>query len=449
MMIFKKAIPRRTFLQGIGATLALPLLDGMVPAFAAVGDKQPATRLSFVYIPNGIIMDQWTPASEGAAFEMTPILESMAPYRDQMLVLSGLACENANALPGEGGGDHERGSGAFLTGVHPKKTGGADIQAGTSIDQIAARSLGDQTELSSLELTLDFAEFVGGCDPGYSCAYTNTISWRSPTTPIPMENNPRAVFERLFGPSDTTDPAERQARMRKDRSILDAVSEDVARLVTGLGPTDRRKLTEYLDAVRDVERRIQRAEEQSSQELPSLVRPVGIPATFEEHIKLMYDLQVLAYQTDKTRVISFLVAREQSTRAYPEIGIHDPHHPLTHHSGDQEKIAKVVEIQKYHARMFSYFLEKLRATPDGDGNLLDHTMIVYGGSISNANVHWHFDLPILLMGGGSGQLRGGRHLRYPKDTPVTNLFLTLLDKMGGPTDSFGDSTGKLDVLNVA
>ncbi|MGH9785916.1 MAG: DUF1552 domain-containing protein, partial [Terriglobia bacterium] len=348
MMIFKKAIPRRAFLQGVGATLALPLLDGMVPAMAAVGDKR-ATRLSFVYIPNGIIMDKWTPATEGAAFEMTPILEPLAPYRDQLLVLSGLDCKNANPQPGEGGGDHERGSGAFLTGVHPKKTGGADIHAGTSVDQIAAKELGNQTELASLELTLDFAEFVGGCDPGYSCAYTNTISWRSPTTPIPMENNPRAVFERLFGASDTTDPAERLARIRKERSILDAVSQDVARLVTGLGATDRRKLTEYLDAVRDVERRIQKSEEQSSQELPSLARPVGIPATFEEHIKLMFDLQVLAYQSDKTRVITFLLAHEQSTRAYPEIGIHDPHHPLTHHSGDQEKIAKVIQIQMYHA----------------------------------------------------------------------------------------------------
>ena len=449
MMIFKKAIPRRTFLQGVGATLALPLLDGMVPAMAAVGDSKAATRLSFVYIPNGIIMDQWTPATEGAAFEMTPILEPLAPYRDQMLVLSGLDCKNANSQPGEGGGDHERGSGAFLTGVHPKKTGGADIQAGTSVDQIAAAELGKQTELASLELTLDFAEFVGGCDPGYSCAYTNTISWRSPTTPIPMENNPRAVFERLFGASDTTDPAERLARIRKERSILDAVSQDVARLVTGLGTNDRRKLTEYLDAVRDVERRIERAEEQSSQELPSLVRPVGIPATFEEHIKLMFDLQVLAYQTDKTRVITFLLAHEQSTRAYPEIGIHDPHHPLTHHSGDQEKIAKVIQIQMYHARMFSYFLERMRATPDGDGNLLDHTMIVYGGSISDANVHKHEDLPILLMGGGDGRIKGGRHVRYPKDTPVANLFLTLLDKMGAPAESFGDSTGKADLLDVA
>jgi len=448
MMIFKKAIPRRTFLKGVGATLALPLLDGMVPAMAAVGDKR-ATRLSFVYIPNGIIMDKWTPATEGAGFAMTPILEPLASYQDQMLVLSGLDCKNANPQPGEGGGDHERGSGAFLTGVHPKKTGGADIQASTSIDQIAAKELGNLTELASLELTLDFAEFVGGCDPGYSCAYTNTISWRSPTTPIPMENNPRGVFERLFGSSDTTNPAERLARIRKDRSILDAVSQDVARLVTGLGPTDRRKLTEYLDAVRDVERRIQKAEEQSSQELPSMTRPVGIPATFEEHYKLMADLQALAFQADKTRVITFLVAHEQSTRAYPEIGIPDPHHPLTHHSGDQEKIAKVIQIQTYHAKMFSYFLEKMRSTPDGDGSLLDHMMIVYGGSISDANVHKHEDLPILLIGGGDGSIKGGRHLRYPKDTPVTNLFLTLLDKMGARTENFGDSTGKVDLLSVA
>jgi len=445
MMIFKKAIPRRTFLKGVGATLALPLLDGMVPAMAAVGDSKGVNRLSFVYVPNGIIMDKWTPATEGAGFEMTPILEQIAPFRDQMMVLSGLDCKGANPQKGEGGGDHERGSGAFLTGSHPKKTGGADIQSGTSVDQIAAQELGKQTELASLELTLDFAEFVGGCDPGYSCAYTNTLCWRTPTTPIPMENNPRAVFERLFGSSDTTDPAERTARIRKERSILDAIAQDVTRLQTGLGAADRRKLTEYLEAVRDVERRIAKAEQQSAQELPTLARPVGIPATFQEHYELMTDLQALAFQTDKTRVITFLVAHEQSTRPYPEIGIPDPHHPLTHHSGDQEKIAKVVQIQTYHAKMFSYFLEKMRSTPDGDGTLLDHMMIVYGGSISDANVHKHEDLPILLMGGGDGRLKGGRHVRYPKDTPVTNLFLTMLDNLGVHTESFGDSTGHLTV----
>ena len=445
MMIFKKAIPRRTFLKGVGATLALPLLDGMVPAMAAVGDSQRVNRLSFVYVPNGIIMDKWTPATEGAGFEMTPILEQIAPFRDNMLVLSGLDCKHANPQPGEGGGDHERGSGAFLTGSHPKKTGGADIQAGTSVDQVAAQELGKQTELASLEITLDFAEFVGGCDPGYSCAYTNTLCWRTPTTPIPMENNPRAVFERLFGSSDTTDPAERLARIRKERSILDAIAEDVTRLQTGLGSADRRKLTEYLEAVRDVERRIAKAEQQSAQELPTLARPVGIPATFQEHYELMADLQALAFQTDKTRVITFLVAHEQSTRPYPEIGIPDPHHPLTHHSGDQEKIAKVVQIQTYHAKMFSYFLEKMRSTPDGDGSLLDHMMIVYGGSISDANVHKHEDLPILLLGGGDGRIKGGRHVRYPKDTPVSNLFLALLDNLGVTKESFGDSTGHLSV----
>jgi hypothetical protein len=444
-MIFKKAIPRRTFLKGVGATLALPLLDGMVPAMAAVGDSKRVNRLSFVYVPNGIIMDKWTPATEGAGYQMTPILEEIASFRDQMLVLSGLDCKNANSQPGEGGGDHERGSGAFLTGAHPKKTAGADIQAATSVDQIAGMELGKQTELASLEVTLDFAEFVGGCDPGYSCAYTNTLCWRSPTTPIPMENNPRALFERMFGASDTTDPAARLARAQKDRSILDAVSQDVARLVTGLGAADRRKLTEYLDAVRDVERRIQKAEEASSQELPTLARPVGIPATFEEHYKLMTDLQVLAYQADKTRVITFLVAHEQSTRPYPEIGIADPHHPLTHHSGNAEKIAKVIQIQTYHAKMFSYYLERMRSTPDGDGSLLDHMMIVYGGSISDANVHKHEDLPILLLGGGDGRIKGGRHVRYPQDTPVANLFLTLLDNLGIHTESFGDSTGHLTI----
>jgi len=450
MMIFKKAIPRRAFLRGLGATIALPLLEGMVPAFATERDvaaKAP-TRLSFVYVPNGIIMDKWTPKTEGAAFEFTPILEPLASFRDRLLVLSGLAHNAANLQPGESGGPHARGGAAFLTGIHLKRTEGAGLHGGISVDQIVAKELGQHTQLASLELALDSTEFVGVCDGDYSCAYTNTISWRTPTTPMPMENNPRGVFERLFGDSDSTDPASRLTRIQEDRSILDWVSEDSARYLRKLGPSDRSKLTEYLDAIRDVERRIKLAEEQASRELPTLERPPGIPATFAEHAKLMFDLQLLAYQGDLTRVITFMMGREITTRSYREIGIPDPHHPLTHHSGDAGMIAKVVQINTYHAKTFASFLERLRATPDGDGSLLDHLMIVYGGAISDANIHRHDDLPILLVGGGGGRIKGGRHLAYPKDTPMTNLYLTLLDMLGMPLENLGDSSGKLELLAV-
>ena len=450
MIITKKFIPRRTFVRGIGATLALPLLDAMVPAAAAMRytAAKPKARMAFVFVPNGIIMDKWTPAAEGAAFELTSILEPLAPFRDRLLVLSGLDHNTAHALEGEGAGDHARSSSTFLTGVHPKKTEGRDIQAGISVDQIAAKELGKHTQLASLELALESTEVVGTCDNGYSCAYTNTLSWRTPKTPMPMENHPRAVFERLFGDSDSTDPGERLARIQEDRSILDLVSQEVARLLKGLGATDRTKLTEYLDAIRDVERRIRMAEGQSSQELPALDRPAGVPATIEEHTKLMFDLQVLAYQADLTRVITFMMGRETSMQVYRDIGIANPYHQLSHHQNDPEKIAKVLQIDIFHTKMFAYFLEKLRSTPDGDGSLLDHSMIVYGAGLSDGNLHLHTDLPILLAGGGAGQIKGDRHLRYPKGTPMTNLFLTMLDMMGLPMENFGDSTGKLELLSV-
>jgi hypothetical protein len=449
MMIFKKALPRRTFLRGMGATLALPLMDGMVPALAAQGTAKSPTRLSFIYVPNGIIMEKWTPAAVGAAFEMTPILAPLAPFRDNVLVLSGLVANGARALAGEGAGEHARASATFLSGVHPKKTEGTDLRAGISVDQIVAKRLGSGTQLASLEVALDSTEVVGTCDTGYSCAYSNTLCWRSETTPIPMENQPRAVFERLFGDSESTDPAERLARIQRRRSILDSLVEDTARLSTGLGPSDRAKLNEYLDAVRDVERRIEVAEEQSSRELPTFERPAGIPARFTEHCKLMMDLQVLAYQTDLTRVITFMIGREQNTRVYDELGFADAFHPLSHHQNDRAKIAKVVQINALHTQMFAYFLEKMRSTPDGDGSLLDHSIIVYGSAISDGNLHLHDNLPILVAGGGSGQLRGGRHIRYPDETPTTNLYLTLLDKLGIPLEKFGDSTGKLELLSVA
>ena len=450
MMIFRKAIPRRTFLRGLGTTLALPLLDGMVPAMAAQRDTaaKPVVRLSVVYVANGVIMDKWTPAIEGAGFELTPILEPLAPFRDRILVLSGLAHNSGRALQGENTGDHARAGATYLTGVHPRKTEGADTRAGISVDQIAARELGKHTQLASLELALDSSELLGQCEAGYTCAYMNTLCWRTPTTPIPMENRPRAGFERLFGDNDSTDPAVRLRQIRTDRSILDSVTQKVARLLTGLGPTDRAKLTEYLDAVRDVERHIQMAEEQSSRELPTLERPPGVPSTFIEHAHLMIDLQVLAFQTDMTRVITFMTGREFGGRTYREIGIPDGHHSLTHHQYKQEKIDKVIRINIYHAKMFAYYLEKLQSTPDGDGSLLDHMVILYGSSLSDGNLHWHDNLPILLAGGGAGRIKGGRHLRYPQDTPMPNLLLTILDMLGVPVESLGDSTGKLDLLSV-
>lgn len=445
MFITKMHLSRRTFLRGAGATIALPLLDGMIPALTALGKTaaKPVCRFGVVYIPNGMMMPQWTPAAEGSQFAFKPIMEPLAPFRDRLVVLTGLVDKPAYAAPGEGGGDHARAAATFLSGVHAKKTEGRDIRAGVSVDQIAAQTLGQHTQLASLELALESTDLLGACDVGYSCAYSNTIAWRTETTPLPMENDPRAVFERLFGDSDTTDPAVRLARQREDHSILDAVTDKVAALQRRLGSGDRTKLTEYLEAVRDVERRIRKAEEHAARELPVVQRPAGIPDTFEEHAKLMFDLQVLAYQSDLTRVITFMMAREASQRAYPEIGVADPHHPLSHHQNKSEKLAKLAIINAFHARLFAHFLEKLRATPDGEGSLLDNVAIVYGAGMSDSNQHLHSDLPILLAGGAAGQIKGGRHLRYPEDTPVTNLLLTLLDKVGVPAESVGDSTGRL------
>ncbi len=445
MMIFKKAIPRRAFLRGVGTTLALPLLDSMVPAFAGALDSaaKPALRLSFVYVPNGIIMEQWTPKTEGAAFEMTPTLEPLAAFRDRMLVLTGLDNKAAVPPPGERlAGPHASAGGAFLTGVYPKPP----AQAGISVDQIAAKELGKHTQLASLELSLDSGETGAGADAADTDAYLNTMSWRSATTPLPVENNPRKVFERLFQDS-STDPAERLARIHEDRSVLDSVREEIARMLGAVGPGDRGKLNEYLEGIRDVERRIQKAEESSSRELLVMERPAGIPATYDEHSNLMADLQVLAFQADLTRVTTFLMAREKSERAYREIGLEEGHHALSHHDGDAAMMAKVARINAYHTRMFAYFLEKLRTTPDGEGSLLDHSIIYYGSSMSNGSGHNPRNVPIALLG-GAGRIKGGRHLRYPGGPPVTNLFLTLLDAIGAPVEKFGDSTGELELLSV-
>ena len=440
MIITRKAIPRRAVLRGIGATVALPLLDGMLPAFAS----QPASiaRLSIVFSPNGMNMDKWTPATEGAGFALSPTLEPLASFRQRLLVLSGLDNSIGDARPGEGeSAPHERAGGVFLTSVHPEREG----RAGISVDQLAGQELGRQTQLASLELGLHANDIVGQCEKGWSCAYMNTLSWRTPTTPLPVEYRPRAVFERLFGDSDSTDPAVRRARRQQDRSILDSVTEAAARLMRTVGPGDRARLTEYLEGMRDVERRIQRAEEQSAREIPAVDRPAGIPTSFDEHARLMFDLQALAFQTDLTRVITFMLGPEQSNRAYPEIGVPDVHHGLSHHLSDPQKLAKIAQIDAYHTTTFAYYLEKLQATPDGDGSLLDHSTILFGCSMSDGNDHLLQNLPIVLAGGGSGRLKGGRHLRYPKGTPVSNLYLTLLDTVGVSLDRFGDSTGRLDL----
>src|SRR5215472_14626491 len=411
--VTRKSIPRRTFLRGTGASLALPLLDAMTPAFAAPTDRP--IRLGFIEVPNGIMMDKFTPAIEGADFALTPVLEPLAEFRDRMSVLSGLDQATAKGLSFEVGGDHPRACTAWLTGTHCKMTSGADLRAGVSVDQIAAREFGKYTQLASLEVGLETAEIVGACESAYGCAYYNTISWRNDTTPLPMENRPRAIFERLFGDSGNIDPKAQLALRQEDRSILDAVTADVKKLRGKLGGPDRGKIDQYLDAVRDIERRMQLAEAQGSEhEVPHMGEPVGIPPVFSEYYRLMADLMVLAWQTDMTRVIAFQVGHEMSGRAYPEIGFGDAHHAVTHHQGDPEKIAKTIQINIFHTKLLSYYLGKLRETPDGDGSLLDHALILYGGSLSDGNLHLFTDLPLALFGNGIGGIKGGRHVRYPK-----------------------------------
>lgn len=442
MNIFKKTLPRRTLLRGLGASLALPLLDSMVPALSSASAQtaQPAKRLGVVYVPNGMAMKSWTPDAEGANFEITRILRPMAAYQDRMLVLSGLNGASSNA------GVHASASTRFLTGTIPARTE-SDLQAAVSIDQLVARQLGNQTQLGSLELALDQSDVFGSCDIGFSCQYTSTISWRDANTPLPMETNPRAVFERLFGDTGTTDPAVRLQRIRKDRSLLDAVTDRVAELNKKVSNGDRAKLDQYLDAVRDVERRIQLAEAQSHRELPEVDQPAGIPRTYEEHAKLMFDMQVLAYQTDLTRVITFMMGRELSGRTYAEIGVPDSHHPTSHHRDDPTLYEKVTKINEFHTSLFAYYLNKLDDTPDGNGSLLDNMLMLYGAGMSDSNRHANTGLPLVLLGGGSGSVKGGRHLRYSEGTPISNLHLTMLDKMGLPLDKIGNSTNALNLLS--
>ena len=442
MIITKKAISRRALLRGVGAAIALPLLDGMVPAFAS-GLAKPTRRLGVVYVPMGVAMHDWTPTVEGGAFELTRILKPLEPFRDRMLVLSRLDSDPALARAGEPGAGHARTPPAFTTATHAKATEGADVEAGISIDQIAAAAFGQDTQLASLELGLESADFAGSCDIGYSCIYSTTLAWRNPTTPLPVEHNPRAVFERLFGDDPNTDRATRLARLRKDRSVLDVLREDVARLQRDVGAADRVKLSDYLEAIRDVERRIQKAEEQSDRELPTLERPGGVPETFEEHAKLMFDLQVLAYQADLTRVITFMVGKELSSRTYPQIGVREGHHVVSHHQHNPETLEMQAKINLLQTTLLAYYLTKLEATADGEGSLLDHMMILYGSGMSNSQAHDPLNLPVLLLGGGSGRIKGGRHLRYAKGTPLANLHLAMLARLGLGRDSFGNSTGEL------
>jgi hypothetical protein len=443
--VTKKHLPRRTFLRGVvGAGIALPLLDSMIPSMTALAATaaSPKSRLGFIYVPHGAVMDKFTPATEGTGFEFTQILKPLEPFRDKLTIISGLANKAAESQ-GDGGGDHSRSAPSFLSGVHPKRTEGEDIHSGVTIDQIAAERIGQDTPLPSVELGTEDTGLVGVCDVGYSCAYMNSIAWRTENTPLPMEINPRIVFERLFG--DGSSAAERLARKQEDRSILDSVTQETSHLQSGLGARDKQRIGEYLENVREIERRIQKAEKQASNSLAVPETPIGVPESFDEHAKLMFDLQALAYQADITRISTFMLARDLSQRTFPQIGVPEPHHATSHHGNNPATIAKLAKINNYHYSLLAYFIAKLQATPDGDGTLLDHSMILYGSSMSNPNEHNHFPLPLVLIGGASGQLTGGRHLKFPERTPMSNMLLSVMDKAGIHMDKLGDSTGKLEI----
>ena len=445
MFITKMSLPRRTFLRGVGATVALPLLDAMVPAVSAMTRTaaSPVRRLACIYIPNGAYHAAWKPEGSGRDFTFSRTLEPLAPFRQRVVVVSNLAHRQLESL-GDGGGDHSRASAGWLSGVHAKRTEGADVHVATTADQIAARAIGRDTPLSSLEIALDATEILGHCDVGYSCAYMNNISWRSPTTPNPGERNPRAVFERLFGDGDSA--TERLQEMRFDRSLLDSVTQEVGRLKTRLGAHDRRRVAEYLDAIRETERRIRMTEQYNRADVDVPERPIGIPEDFGTHAKLMIDLQVLAYQADLTRVTTFAFGHEASYRTFPAIGVNDPHHSLSHHQNNDEKLAKLAKVNRHHVETLAYYLERLQASPDGDGNLLDHSLLLYGSGLADGNLHNHSPLPTIVAGGAAGRCQGGRHLECPAETPMSNLLLSMLDMVGVPTERLGDSTGPLTGL---
>ena len=441
MIITKKALPRRTFLKGIGATLSLPLLDAMVPAATALAKTpaKPVRRLGYVFMPMGCDITRWTPPGGEKLDKLSPILSSLEPVKQDVTIVSNL--ELANAYPGS----HATSNSAFLSAAKAKVTESTDYYLGTTADQIAAQHIGQSTQLPSLEMAMDLLKLVGQCDNGYACVYQNNLSWSSPTTPLAAEAHPRIVFESLFGEGGTA--KERRAALRKRASLLDSISEEITRLQRDLGPADRAKLEEYLTAVREVERRIQTAESDAAKnQLPDLDRPMGVPASYADHARLMFDLQVLALQGDVTRVITFQLARETSNRTYPEIGVPDPHHPLSHHGNNPEKVALMAKINSFHVSLFAEFVLKLKKTTDGNGSLLDHSLYLYGSGMGNPNVHDHTNLPTIVAGGGAGKMRGGRHIQYDKPTPLANLHLSLLNKVGVPMESFADSTGTVDEL---
>ncbi len=427
--------------------IALPFLDAMTPAFAAPGRlaNRAPKRLAFVYIPNGVIQQAWTPAGEGSAFTFTPILKPLEPYRQDLLVFSGLTHNTGRAL-GDGAGDHARAAASFLTGIHPRKTAGADIKLGVSVDQVAANAVGGRTRFASLELGIEPGRLAGNCDSGYSCAYSNSVSWRGEQTPNPPEINPRLVFERMFGGDDeAVDAATRAQRIARRKSVLDFVAEDAARLQKSLGPTDRRKIDEYLSSVREVEKRLDAPADLNA--APPISKPHGIPVAYSDHARLMFDLTAIAFQTDMTRVSTFMMGREGSNLTYPEIEVNRAHHGMTHHRGDPEKIEDIAKINRHHVEQFAYFIGKLSSIEEGGGRLLDNMMVVYGSGIGDGNRHTHHDLPVLLAGAGGGTLKPGRHMRFPAETPMNNLYLSLLERMGVPTETLGDATGKLEHLS--
>jgi hypothetical protein len=442
MIVLKKSLSRRTMLRGLGAAFALPLLDSMTPAFSA--PAKPVNRFGVVYVPNGMIMENYLPKTEGPGYEITPTLSALEPFREHFQVLSGLNC---TPTPGRPGGAHAKATTRFLTDISPP-TSETWLDAGISVDQILGQELGKQTQLASLQLGIESGETAGSCDSGYACPYTNTLSWSGPSSPLPTQNDPRQVFERLFGDTRSTNSSERAARARVQKSILDSVTEEVSRLGGTLPAADRSKLTEYMDAIRAVERRIEIAEKENRQ-LPSVGHPEGIPSTWEDHVKLMFDLEVLAYQSDLTRVITLMLGHEQSGMTYPQIGVPDAHHPISHHQREPEKVAKTAMINAYHVKMFAYLLDKLRATPDGDGTLLNCVTMIYGAGIADSNSHAPVNIPFVLAGGGAGNLKGGRHSRF-KDVPLANLHLTLMDQFGVNWERIGDSTGRVDpgMLNL-
>jgi Protein of unknown function (DUF1552) len=442
MVITKLALPRRTFIRGIGATVALPFLDAMVPAMRAQAKAAP--RFTAIYCGNGANMFDWTPSTEGVGFAMSPSLTPLEPFRDRLVVLTGL--DNFQATDqGDVGGQHPRAAPAFMSCAHPKQTEGADVEAGTTIDQMIAAQICRDTKLPSLEVSVDRNDVVGACDHGYACAYMNSMSWKTPTTPLPSETNPRFVFERMFGIGATAE--ERLARVREDRSILDALTEEIATLRRRLGAGDRSKLGQYFDAVRDVEQRIVKAESTNSDfSVPE--QPVGVPETFKEYIELMFDLQALAFQADITRVSSLMMARENVNRSYPEIGLPEAHHSISHHGNNPEKMKAYTKLNTYHVETLTYYLNKLKSIPEGDSNLLDNTIVLFGSGMSDGNVHNNFNVPVIVVGGQALQVKGNRHAKYPKGTPLANLMLGVMDRFGVQADKFGDSTSEIDFLTL-